>query len=65
MDSNSHQEKYYPSQESGQRIAMPTFAQSSISQPFVLKGKLFSGLPHKDQLITHLFIHPPYKQLKP
>jgi len=27
--------------------------------------KLFSGLLHKDQLTRHLFVHTPYRQLKP
>ena len=27
--------------------------------------KLFHGLPHKGQLIMHLFVRPPYKELKP
>jgi hypothetical protein len=37
---------------------------SYISQPFVLTETVFRIII-KDQLIRHLFVRPPYKQLKP
>jgi len=65
MDLDRDEEKYYPSQESeDEEEPLPLLRQSSISQPFVLTETVFR-LSHKNQLIGHLFVRPPYKQLKP